>query len=265
MLLHVGAFHLDVDSKHATPWHSLAPHTRLLCTLLIVFAIVLTPNGHWWTWAIYGLALLWLVLLSRVTWSVLLKRIAVESVFISVVLLGTLFRGGGTVLWAWGPLQITTVGLIVLGSVTLKAVLSLLMLNVLTLTTSIPALLNALLILRTPPLLVAILASMYRYINVLIGEFNAMRRAAASRNLMGSNRWKRLVVGNMMGSLFIRTYERGERVYQAMLARGYQGVPSVEKVPKGGRRDILALTITLIVTLLGQAIYLEPIRQILSL
>jgi cobalt/nickel transport system permease protein len=256
MLLHVGAFHLDIDSKRATPWHTLAPHTRLLCALLIVFAIVLTANGHWWTWAIYGLALLGLVLLSRVTLLVLLKRVAVESVFISVVLLGTLFREGGKVLWAWGPLKITTVGLTILGSVTSKALLSLLILNVLTLTTSIPALLNALLILRTPPLLVAILASMYRYINVLIGEFNAMQRAAASRNLMGSNRWQRLVVGNMMGALFIRTYERGERVYQAMLARGYQGIPPVEKVPKGGRWDVVALTLTVIVALLGQAVYL---------
>jgi cobalt/nickel transport system permease protein len=256
MLLHVGAFHLDIDSKRATPWHTLAPHTRLLCALLIVFAIVLTANGHWWTWAIYGLALLGLVLLSRVTLLVLLKRVAVESVFISVVLLGTLFREGGRVLWAWGPLKITTAGLTILGSVTFKALLSLLVLNVLTLTTSIPALLNALLILRTPPLLVAILASMYRYINVLIGEFNAMQRAAASRNLMGSNRWQRLVVGNMMGALFIRTYERGERVYQAMLARGYQGIPPVEKVPKGGRRDVVALTLTVIVALLGQAVYL---------
>jgi cobalt/nickel transport system permease protein len=256
MLLHVGAFHLDIDSKRMTPWHQLAPHTRVLCTLLFVFAIVLTPNGHWWTWGIYGLALLSLVWLSRVTLPVLLKRVAVESVFIFVVVLGTLFRDGGRVIWAWGPLKITTVGLTILGSVTLKGLLSLLLLNILTLTTSIPALLNALVILRTPPLLVAILASMYRYINVLIGEFNAMRRAAVSRNLMGSNRWQRLVVGNMIGSLFIRTYERGERVYQAMLARGYQGVPPVEKLPKGERRDIVALTLTVIVALVGQAVYL---------
>ena len=256
MLLHVGAFHLDIDSKKATSWQKLAPRTRILCTLLMVFAIVLTPNGHWWTWAIYALALVGLILISRVTLPVLLKRVAVESLFISVVLLGTLFRDGGQVLWAWGPLKITTVGLTVLGSVTLKALLSLVLLNLLTLTTSIPALLNALVELKTPPLLVAILASMYRYINVLIGEFNAMRRAAASRNLMGSNRSSRLVVGNMMGSLFIRTYERGERVYQAMLARGYQGIPIVEKVPSGGQRDILALTLTVILAMIGQAVYL---------
>lgn len=256
MLLHVGAFHLDIDSKQTTLWHSLAPRSRLLCTLLIVFAIGLTPNGRWLTWAVYGLGVLSLILLSRVTLPVLLKRIAVEFAFISVVLLGTLFRDGGEVLWSWGSLKITTVGLTVLGSVTLKALLSLLMLNVLTLTTSIPALLNALVALRTPPLLVAILASMYRYLSVLIGEFNAMRRAAASRNLMGRNRWQRLVIGNMIGSLFIRTYERGERVYQAMLARGYQGLPPVEKVPKGGRRDIVALTLTIILALVGQAVYL---------
>lgn len=256
MLLHIGAFHLDIDSKQTTLWHSLAPRTRLLCTLLIVFAIALTPNGRWWTWAIYGLGVLSIVLLSRVTLSVLLKRLIVEFSFVGVVLLGTLFRGGGEVLWSWGWLRITTVGLTVLGSVTLKALLSLLMLNVLTLTTAIPALLNALVALRVPPLLVAILASMYRYISVLIKEFNAMRRAAASRNLSGSNRWQRRVIGNMMGSLFIRTYERGERVHQAMLARGYQGVPVVQNVPSGGRRDIVALTITIIWALLGQAVYL---------
>lgn len=256
MLLHIGAFHLDIDSKGKTFWHALAPQTRVLCVVLSVFAIALTPNGHWWTWAIYALAILSVILLSQVTLPVLLKRLAVEFSFIVVVLLGTLFQGGGEVLWTWGPFQITTVGLTVLGSVTLKALLSLLMLNLLTLTTSVPALLHALLELRMPPLLVATLASMYRYIGVLIGEFNAMRRAAASRNLMGSNHWQRLVIGNMIGSLFIRTYERGERIHQAMLSRGYQGIPPVEKVQQRGRGDVVALTLTLILALLGQAVYL---------
>ncbi|WP_036486194.1 cobalt ECF transporter T component CbiQ [Myxosarcina sp. GI1] len=257
LLLHLGVFQLDVDSKQATLWHSLAPRTRLLCALLMVFAIALTPNGHWWTWAIYGLGVLGLAFLSRVTKTVLLKRIVVEFAFIAVVLLGTLFREGGEVVWSWGVLRITTEGLTVLGSVTIKALLSLLMLNLLTLTTSVPALLNALTALKVPPLLVATLASMYRYINVLVREFQAMRKAAASRNLSKDNVWQRFVIGNMMGSLFIRTYERGERVYQAMLARGYQGVPVVEKTPTGVRKDAIALTLTLVFALIGQAVYLS--------
>jgi cobalt/nickel transport system permease protein len=255
LLLHLGAFHLDIDSKQATFWHSLAPRTRLLCALLMVFAIALTPNGRWWTWAIYGLGVLGVVFFSRVTKKVLLKRIAIEFAFIGAVLLGTLFRDGGEVLWSWGIFRITTEGLTVLGSVTIKALLSLFTLNILTLTTSVPSLLNALTALRVPPLLVAILASMYRYINVLIREFQAMGKAAAARNLASNSIWQRFVIGNMMGTLFIRTFERGERVYQAMLARGYQGVPVVEKVPPGGRRDYLVITFTMILALLGQSIY----------
>jgi len=257
LLLHIGAFQLDIDSKLSTPWHDLAPRTRVLCALLFVFATTLTPNGHWWTWAMYGAGLAVLILFCRVTLLTLLQRVAVESTFIGVVLIGTLFRGGGEVLWQWGWLQVTTQGLLVLGSVSLKALLCLLMLNLLTLTTSVPALLHALVELKMPPLLVAVMASMYRYIAVLVTEFNTMQRAAASRNLLGSNRHQRLVLGNMIGSLFIRTYERGDRVHQAMLARGYTGVPSVAEIPKGGRRDVVALTLMLLLLLSGQAIYLS--------
>lgn len=256
MLLHINAFHLDINSKQSSFWHSLSPKTRVLCTLLFVFAIALSPNGRWWTWIIYAVGVFCLILLSKVSLPVLLKRIAVEFAFVVVILFGTLFRSGGEIVWSWGIIKITSEGLTVLGSVTTKALLSLSMLNLLTLTTSVPALLNGLIALKMPPLLVAILASMYRYISVLIGEFNAMRRAAASRNLTKNSGWQRQVIGNMIGALFIRTYERGDRIYQAMLARGYQGVPPVFDLPAGGKRDIVALTFTLILALLGQAIYI---------
>jgi cobalt/nickel transport system permease protein len=256
IILHIGAFNLDLDSQGATFWHKLTPRTRLICALLFVFATALTPNGHWGTWLVYGIGLGLLIGTSRITLPVLLKRVAIEMVFVSVVLVGALFRDGGEVLWRWGWLRITTLGLMVLGSVTLKALLCLLMMNLLVLTTPIPALLNAFAALRTPPLLVAIMASMYRYIGVLVEEFGTMQRAAASRNLMGSNRWQRLVVGNMIGSLFIRTYERGDRVHQAMLSRGYSGLPPVAESPKVGRLDIVALTVTVALLLFGQAVHL---------
>lgn len=257
MLLHVGAFKLDIDSKQNTPWHAIAPRTRLLCALLFVFAVVLTPNGHWQTWGVYSLGLLSLILISRITIFVLLKRLAVEFTFVGVVLIGTLFREGGQVIWSWGILRITTVGLNILASVSIKAMLSLTMLNLLTLTTSVPALLHGMKELRIPPLLVATLASMYRYIGVLIGEFEAMRRAALSRNLMNNSRSIRLVVGNTIGALFIRTYERGNRIHQAMLSRGYQGIPPMEKIAPGGKQDIVALTLTILLALLGQVVYLR--------
>lgn len=254
LILHIGAFQLDVNSGLSSPWHSLAPQTRILCVLLLVFATALTPNGHWWTWAIYAVGVLTLLLLSRVNLLVLLKRVAVEFTFVGVILVGTLFRDGGEILWQWGWLKVGTVGLVILGSVMLKAFLSLLMLNLLVLTTSIPALLHALVSLRVPPLLVAILASMYRYIAVLLEEVNSMKRAALSRNLMNSNRWQRLIFGHMIGALFIRTYERGDRIYHAMLSRGYTGLPPVGEIPQGGRLDMLALTLTMLLALAGQLV-----------
>lgn len=257
ILLHLGALHLADAEQKKTAWHRLAPRSRLLCALLLVFAIALTPNGRWGTWAVYGSAIALIVFLSRVQFSVLLKRVAVEFVFIGVVILGTLFRGGGKTLFQWGWIQITTEGLTVLGSVSLKAFLSLLILNTLILTTSVPALLHALAKLKAPPLLVAILSSMYRYIAVLIDQFNSMQKAARSRNLMSNPQRQRIIIGNMFGSLFIRTYERGERVHQAMLARGYRGMPPLAETHPSGRRDILALTITIAVLLFGQAVYLH--------
>ncbi len=257
ILLHVGAFHLADEDQADTAWHRLVPRSRLLCALLLSFATALTPNGRWWTWAIYASAIAIILLISRVKLGVLLKRVAVELVFVGVVILGTLFRGGGDVVFQWGFLRVTTEGLTVLGSVTLKAFLSLVILNILILTTSIPALLQALAALRMPPLLVAILASMSRYISVLTDEFNSMLRAARSRNLMGNRQRQRLLVGNMIGSLFIRTVDRGERIHQAMLSRGYQGLPPVAEVKRGGGADIVAITMTAIVVLVGQAIYLR--------
>jgi cobalt/nickel transport system permease protein len=255
MLLPIGTFRIDLDSQRSTLWHQLIPATRVFCTLLMVFAIALTPNGRWWTWAIYGICVFSWVIISRVTLPVLLGRVAVEFVFIGVVLLGTLFRDGGEVYWSLGFLRITSEGLTTLASVALKAFLSLVTVNILVLTTAIPDLLGALVILKVPPLLVAIMASMVRYLGLLVDEFTSMRRAALSRNLMGSPSWQRLVVGNMIGSLFIRTYDRGERIYQSMLSRGYTGFLPVIEPPQIGAKDRVIVIMTVILLIFGQIVY----------
>jgi cobalt/nickel transport system permease protein len=257
MLLHIGAFRLDADSERRSLWHDLIPSTRVLCTVLMVFAIALTPNGQWKTWALYGVGIVTLARLSQVTFSSLAKRVGVEFGFVGVVLLGTLFQRHGEVVWQWGWLQVTTVGLTTLGSVAFKMLLSLTMVNILILTTPISALLHAIATLRVPPLLVAIMASMYRYIAVLADEFQSMRRAALSRNLMNSRKTQRQVIGNMVGSLFIRTYDRGERVHQAMLARGYTGLFPLAEIPKGNWRDGVAITLVAALAIAGQLFYIQ--------
>ena len=74
-----------------------------------------------------------------------------------------------------------------------------------------------------PRVMVMILSFMHRYIFVLVDEMMRMKQARDSRNFGGKRLWHIRTIGNMAGTLFIRSYERGERVYAAMVARGFDG------------------------------------------
>lgn len=230
MLLHIHAPHLPLSPPPRSLWNKLHPQVQVAGILLLVCAIALTPNFRWYTWAIYGVAGLAVFAIAKVPLQRLVKQLALEWVFVCTIALGAIFNPQGTILWQWGWLQITTTGLLIFASVLIKALLSLLLINVLVLTLAIPDLLAALGGLGVPPLFLAIAASMHRYLTVLLDEFQVMQRAAAARNLTGAQHWRRIVAGNMIGALFIRTYERGNRIYQAMLARGYQGLSTLEPV-----------------------------------
>ena len=243
--------HQSSDQNHSH--NTIAPTTRIVCTLIVVMAIVATPDAHWLTWLIYGCGIIVLLGMSQVDLFKLYQRLAVESIFVSVSVLGILFRDGDGIIWQWGLLKITMTGLLVFGSVLCKLGLTLVLMNLLTLTMPIPVLLQGLSILRVPPLLIAILGSMYRYLDVLVEEFSVMRRAAIARNLLAGKRWQRLVIGNMIGSLFIRTYDRGSRIHQSMLSRGYQGILPLQKSQKLNWRDQLALGFTILFAIAGQA------------
>jgi cobalt/nickel transport system permease protein len=90
-------------------------------------------------------------------------------------------------------------------------------------TTQIPDLLDGFRRLRTPRVITAIMGFMVRYLDVIIGNLDRMRVALRSRGY--APRWigEARALGATAGSLFIRSYERGERVYLAMLSRGYGG------------------------------------------
>jgi cobalt/nickel transport system permease protein len=78
--------------------------------------------------------------------------------------------------------------------------------------------------------MVSIIAFMYRYLGVLAAESSRMSRARAARSAVapdgrrgGSIAWRAKVTGGLVGALFLRSYERSERIYAAMQARGFEG------------------------------------------
>jgi cobalt/nickel transport system permease protein len=130
-----------------------------------------------------------------------------------------------------GPIALTISGQGVreFATIALKSWVSVQAALLLAFTTRFPDLVEALRRLRVPRLLVAIIGFMYRYLAVLTGEAGRLNRARLSRSAVvagrggGSVRWRAAVVGGMVGSLFLRSYERSERVYAAMQARGFDG------------------------------------------
>jgi cobalt/nickel transport system permease protein len=136
----------------------------------------------------------------------------------------------GTV--ALGPLDLTisAEGLRRFLTIAVGSWLSVQVALLLAFTTPFHDLIDALRELRLPRILISIISFMYRYLAVLADEGSRMLRARDARSAGardgkggGSIRWRATVTGRMVGSLFLRAYERSERIYAAMQARGFEG------------------------------------------
>ena len=205
--------------------HSLDPRTKLITSLAFIVAVVLTPVSNWRVFAFYFCLIAALLIISKLPPLYVLKRSLVIFPFVLLIAIFIPFFKSGEVagsynIWLW-QVSVTYDGLLILANVVVKAWLSILSLILLSATTKFTELLKGLRQLGVPKIIVLILSFMYRYVFVLVDEVMRMRRARDSRNFGGSRLHQLRTIGNMIGTLFIRSYERGERIYAAMLSRGF--------------------------------------------
>ena len=158
------------------------------------------------------------------------------------------FVRGGPAVQA-GPLALSEAGLATFALVTAKATIGALGAVLLGATTAFPDLLHGLERLRAPRLLTVIAGFMYRYVFVIADEARRMRTALAARAYRPRHLGQVATLGRMVTGLFLRSYERGERVYVAMVARGYAGTMPRLSVLAFRRTDAVflgALVLTLV-------------------
>ena len=235
-------------------FHSADARIKLVMALGFIFATTSIPPGKWIGFAAM-LALVWLAAaISRVGLLRVFLRSLVAIPFI-LIALPTVFTKPGIPLFelnlALFTLTGTQEGLDFFISVLLKSWASVTAAVVLTATTPPLRLLEALRALRVPAILVAIVMLMYRYLFVLVDEAQSLMRARTARSAAigpksgGSLVWRAKSAGGMAGSLFIRTLDRSERIYMAMLARGYDGTLRQSRVDSIERSRILLLAASL--------------------
>ncbi len=223
---------LDPHHEGNSLIHRLDPRVKLILILAFISTTALIPNG---AWAVYILLLALAVsieLLSELGLGFYLKRalIAIPFVLTALPLLVTV-KGVPLFFLPFG-LSITEEGLVRFTSIVMKSWISVQMAIVLASTTPFPDILLALRSIRLPRLLVAIIGLMWRYLFVLADEALRLIRARQARSgesldpahaSGGSIAWRAKVTGGMAGSLFLRSLERSDRIYNAMLSRGYDG------------------------------------------
>lgn len=207
--------------------HRLDPRTKLITSAAFIIAVVLTPPGNWKAFVLYFCLIAALLLISRLPLLYVLKRSAVIFPFVVMIAIFIPFFKQGEVavsynIWLW-RVSVTYSGLLVLVNVVVRAWLCILSLILLSSSTRVTDLLKGMKQLGVPQVIILILSFMYRYIFVLVDEVMRMRQARDSRNFGGRRLHQLKTIGNMVGTLFIRSYERGERIYAAMLSRGFSG------------------------------------------
>jgi cobalt/nickel transport system permease protein len=218
---------IDQHSHIDSTLSRLDPRTKIVSFFVFIFFIIFTAPGSILSFALYGLLLLTLIALSKIPISYIFKRclVVVPFILMTVFFLPFWQQGETIPLFQIGTFQVnvSAAGWIMFQSVLIKGVFSVACLTLLTASTPFPRLLAALEDLKFPQLIIMILSFMYRYIFLIEDEAMKMWRAMKSRRVGGS-RWLHLkAMANMLGTLFIRSFERGEAVYLAMCSRGFNG------------------------------------------
>lgn len=196
-------------------------HPKVLAVLSFALVVVATPIQRWPAFLVFLALLIGFALKSRIPLGLFFARAVIEVPFVFFAVLMPFFGTGPTV--TLGPLRLYEAGLIAGGSILAKGTLGVLAAVLLSTTTTARDLLRGLARLRMPALMVEIASFMLRYINVVNDEMERMRVARESRGFeaTGIQHWR--VLASAAGALFIRSYERGERVHLAMVSRGYTG------------------------------------------
>jgi len=208
-----------------TPVHRLPPHCKLVALVAFVLVVVATPRGQFWAFGAYAALLAAVAAVARVPPQLIARRMVVEVPFVGFALLLP-FIAQGERIDVLG-VAVSQPGLLAAWNILAKATLGVIASILLAATTEPRALLLGFERLRLPGVIVQIATFMVRYIDVVLDEMRRMRIAREARGFRPRDLRDAGVLAKSAGALFIRSYERGERVYLAMLSRGYAGAMPV--------------------------------------
>ncbi|CAB4748273.1 unannotated protein [freshwater metagenome] len=222
--------------------HSLPAHVKIMTVLAFISVSVSTPITRWPAFVAFFLLSVTTAVLSKIPLLLLFKRALIEIPFIFFAILMPFFGTGEK--FEIAGIELYREGLLAGTSIVVKGTLGVLAAVILSTTTTAREILRGLERLKLPAVMVQIASFMLRYVNVISDEMERMKVARESRGFVatGIKHWK--VLATSAAALFIRSYERGERVHLAMLSRGFDGnLPSLDNNKATQRQWATALSL----------------------
>lgn len=227
--------------------HALDARVKLVLTIALIVCASLLPVGAWLALTAFT-ALVWAAIIaSGVGLPTILRRSLLALPFLLVVVT-VIFSVPGRPIFrlplGFVTLTATDAGLLRFVTIVWKSWISMQAALLLTATTHFLDVLRALQALHMPKIIVALMSFMYRYLFILVEEAQRLLRARDCRSAAlqgsggGSLLWRAQVTGRLVGTLFLRSFERSERIYVAMLSRGYTGELRSLRAQTLDRRDL---------------------------
>lgn len=232
--------------------HAMAPESKVVAAVGLVLVAAFTPVDAPWAFVVDGLLLALVIWAARLSPRFVLSRATVVLPFIFFLVVVPFVARGEQVTVLGMSLSVE--GLRGARTILGKALIGVTVSVVLAATTETTAIMRGLERLRVPPVLTAIATFMLRYLQTIADELGRMRTAMTARGYDPRWLWQTKPIAQSAGALFVRSYERGERVHSAMLSRGFSGSMPVTDSRVARTSDwawALALPLTALLAMLG--------------
>jgi cobalt/nickel transport system permease protein len=235
--------HLLVHGQ--SPIHTMAPEAKIAATFLFVVGVAVTPREAVWAFVVDGVVVAVLMAVAGYRFGQAVARFAAVLPFVAFAFLIPFVASGEQVDVLW--FSVSREGLWATWNILAKALLGTGASLVLAGTTPIPEVVRGLGRLRVPALVVSIVAFMFRYLDLIVEEMARMRTAMVARAHDPRWLWQAKPLASAAGAMFVRSYERGERVHAAMLSRGFTGtMPQLEHRPASAAEWAAAMMVPMV-------------------
>ncbi len=216
--------YLDKYARQDSLLHRLDARPKLLIILALVVTVAATQRPG----LLFILSMIFLIvalcLISRIPLDYLLLRSAVVLPFTGFIALSLLLTTAGPrEFWQWGPFTLSEYSLHLASALLLRSWIAVSLVILLVNLCSFDRILSALRSFKVPAIFVLLLSFLYRYLYLLWDERERLQRARDLRYFGGRWQERTRLLGYLAAALFVRSYERAERVQKAMAARGWNG------------------------------------------